>query len=482
MAQHVEASNTITRYALPVAGELYDGGETLVVLDKFTGKPWAEVAVADREAVDRAIRAAEKAYKEMALTPYRRYEVLLRASQLLQERKEQIAEVMVHEGGKVWKEALGEVDRATQTLILSGEEAKRVTGEMIPVEGAPGAENRLGFTIRVPIGVICAIGPFNFPLNLVAHKVAPAIAAGNGVVLKPASTTPVTSLMLAEVLYDAGLPREFLSVVVGSGSTVGEWLLQDERFGHYTFTGSAKVGERIKEVTKLRHCTLELGSNAATIVHEDADLDKAANLCAIKAFNNAGQVCISVQRLLVHETVFDDFLQRLVAETDRLVLGDPRDPNTDIGPMISESEAERVENWVQEALQQGARLVRGGKRNGSMFEPTILTDVRRDMKVVCEEVFGPVVTVVPYRNIDEALEIANDSRFGLQGGLFTRSLEIMYKVAREFRVGGLMVNDASSFRVDQMPYGGVKNSGIGREGPRYAIEDMTELHLVVVNL
>lgn len=469
-------------YGLFIDGEWIDTGERLDVIEKYSGRPFASMSVADRAAVDRAIAAAARAWKQNPLSPYRRYEILTAAARLWSERREEIATALAREAGKIIREAYAEVDRVTQIFLLSGEEAKRITGEMIPVGSVPGSDNRFGFTIRVPVGVVCAISPFNFPALLTAHKVAPAIAAGNAVVLKPASTTPLMSVFMCEVLEQAGLPPGYLNLVVGGGSTVGEWLLQDPRINFYTFTGSSDVGERIKARTGLRRCKLELGSNAATIVHSDADLAQAARLCALKAFNNAGQVCISVQRVLVQEDVFEEFTRLMVEETRRFKLGDPLDPKTDIGPMISESEAIRAEEWVREAVAQGARVVTGGERNGAFLAPTILVDVRRDMKVVCNEVFAPVVSLIPYGTIDEAIALANDSEFGLQGGVFTRSIDVAFKVAREFEVGGVMVNDASSFRVDQMPYGGVKRSGIGREGPKYAIEEMTDTRLVMFNL
>lgn len=472
----------VRHYGLYIDGEWVTTGKQMDVIAKYSGEPFATVAVAEKEHVDRAIAAAARVWKKEKMTPYQRYEVLMRAADIWESRREEIARTMTLEAGKPLKESLVEVDRIPQIFRLSAEEAKRIAGEMIPTGATPGGENRFGFTIRVPVGVVCAISPFNFPALLTAHKVAPAIAAGNAVVLKPASTTPMQSVYMAQVLEEAGLPKGFLNLVIGGGSTVGEWLLQDPRVNYYTFTGSDGVGERLKAAIGLRRCKLELGSNAATIVFDDADLDKAAELCTQKAFSNAGQVCISVQRVLVHEKVFDQFAARAKRVAESLKMGDPLDPSTDVGPMIEEREAKRVEEWVQEAVEQGARVLVGGQRQGRMMPPTVLVDVKQEMKVVCQEVFGPVVSLIPFKDYDEAIELANASEFGLQGGVFTGSVDTALRVAREFECGGVMINDASSFRVDQMPYGGVKRSGIGREGPKYAIEDMTDMKLVMFNL
>lgn len=477
-----EQQNQVTTYPLFINGEWVDTGRYTKVADKYTGEVFAQVAEAGRDEVERAVATAARIWKEKPLTPYQRYEILTRAAQIWRSRREEFAVALAREAGKIIREAQVEVDRVAEIFILSGEEAKRIHGEMVPQGTTPGSETRFGFTIRVPVGAVCAISPFNFPSLLTAHKVGPALAAGNSVVLKPASTTPLQSVFMCQVLEEAGLPAGYLNLVVGGGSTVGEWLLQDKRFNFYTFTGSSGIGERIKAVTGLRRCKLELGSNAATIVHSDADLAQAAKLCALKAFNNAGQVCISVQRILVQKDVLPEFSRLLVEETAKFKQGNPLETSTDIGPMISEKEAARVEEWVAEAVSQGAKVAFGGKREGAMHQPTIMVDVRTDMKVVCQEVFGPVVSLLPYETIDEAIALANDSEFGLQGGVFTKNIDTAFKVAREFEVGGVMINDASSFRVDQMPYGGVKNSGIGREGPKYAIEEMTEMRLVMLNL
>ena len=333
----------------------------------------------------------------------------------------------------------------------------------------------------MPVGVVAAITPFNYPFLLGAHKVGPAIAAGNAVVLKPPPVTPLSSLVLLEAFSQAGLPPGYLQVLVG-GADLGEAMLREERFGFYTFTGSTLVGRHIKESVGMRRVALELGNNSPNIVHRDADLALAAGACARKGTSAAGQACISVQRILVHESVMEPFVEMLAREMDALSLGDPEDPGTDVGPMVSETAAERAKDWLAQAVGGGARVVTGGRVEGPFVSPTVLVDTLPDMLVECEEVFAPVVTVRPYRTLDEAFAYANDTRFGLQAGIFTKSLDVAMAAARKLHFGGVIVNDASSYRADNMPYGGVKSSGVGREGPKYAIEDLTELRTVVLNL
>ncbi|WP_231572119.1 aldehyde dehydrogenase family protein [Pontibacillus halophilus] len=463
-------------------GEWTSSSETVDVYDKYSKDVHATISKAGEEEVERAITSAYEAFHNTDFPPYERYKVLHRVSELLQEKKEELAQIITAEAGKPIKQARTEIDRATQTFELSAEEAKRITGEGVPVEAAPGSENRLAFTIRVPVGVVGAISPFNFPVNLVAHKIAPAIAAGNSVVLKPASRTPVSSLKLAELFHEAGLPKGFLNVVVGSGSVVGNQMMQDERVNLYTFTGSAEVGLKLKQNTGLNKLVLELGNNSPVIIDKYADVKKAAETTAQKAFAYAGQVCISVQRMYVHEEVMNEFKEHFIEATKSLVVGNPYDDKTDVGPMISEEEAKRAEEWISEAKEAGATIVHGGTRNGAQFEPTILTDVDQSMKVVCEEIFAPVVTMMTFNDLDRVIDEVNQSNYGLQGGIFTKDLNRAYKAARKVEVGGFMINDASQYRVDLMPYGGVKNSGWGKEGPKYSIEEMTEERLVVMNL
>lgn len=469
-------------YSLYINGKWIETPNTFPVVDKYSGEVFATVCASCPLEVDAAITAAVNAFKTGPLPPFQRYQILAKAAALIEAQADDLAITITHEGGKVFRDAKTEVLRAAQVFLIAAEEAKRISGEMVPVEAAPGAETRIAYTIRVPVGVICAISPFNFPFNLATHKIAPALAAGNTVVLKPASATPISAINICRILEEAGLPPGYLNLVLGGGNEVGDLLLKDERINFYTFTGSPKVGKQIMSMIGLRKATMELGSNSVTIVHKDADISKAAALCSRMPFVNAGQICISVQRLLVHREIYDQFAEILATETRKLVLGNPLDPETDIGPMISEVEAARAEAWINAALQGGATLLCGGKRNGALFEPTILTNVKPDMQVVCEEVFAPVVSLIPYDDFDEAIAMTNASKYGLQAGVFTSSIEIAAKASQMLEVGGVIINDTSVYRADQAPYGGIKESGIGREGPKYVIQEMTESKLIVFNL
>lgn len=474
-------STNVVNYGLYVNGDWVNTKELMEVTNKYSLEVAYTTAIAEEHHVNKAVQSAKDSLK-VAFTPYNRFKVLQKASQLLLEQKEKFAKVLAVEVGKPIRESLGEVERAAQTLEISAEEAKRINGEGVPVEAAPGSENRMAFTIKVPVGVIAAITPFNVPLNLVCHKIGPALAAGNSVVLKPAEVTPICALMLAKLFEEAGLPKGRLNVVTGHGPEIGDWLLANKDVNMFTFTGSPRVGEIIRQKAGLRKVALELGNNSATIVHSDANLEQASTLVAQKSFNNAGQVCISVQRVYVHENVFSEFVSKLKEKTEKFEVGNPLEQTTDIGPMIRLSEAERVDSWVKEAVAEGATIVTGGKRDGAFYYPTILTNVNDNMKVCRQELFGPVVTVAPYSDKEEVIRKVNDSDYGLQAGLFTKDLEFAMKAAREIEVGGLIVNDASAYRVDHMPYGGVKRSGTGKEGPKYAIEEMTEERIVVINL
>lgn len=472
----------VHHYRLYIDGKWVETDERIPVTHKYTGEVIATIAKAKRQHVEDAVTRALETFRRSALTPSQRSDILLEASRIAEKRREELELSLVREVGKTRKDARGEMDRVINTLRLSSEEAKRIAGEMVPLAATPGAENRLGFAIRVPKGVIGAITPFNYPLLLSTHKVAPAIAAGNTVVLKPATATPIASFLLVELLEQAGLPKGHVNIVTGSGSQVGDWLLDDPRIAMYTFTGSAEVGAAIKQRSGLRPVALELGNNSPNIVHEDADLDLAARLIAQRSFHNAGQACIAVQRILVAESVAEAFTEAYLKEVRQLRVGDPEDPETDVGPMISEAEAIRAESWVQEAIAQGAELLCGGRREGAVFHPTVLTRTTPAMKVNCLEVFAPVVTIIPYRTIEEAFAIANASSYGLQAGIFTNDLNIAMRAARVLEYGGVIINDVSTYRNDVMPYGGIKNSGLGKEGPRYAIEEMTDLRMVVMNL
>jgi succinate-semialdehyde dehydrogenase/glutarate-semialdehyde dehydrogenase len=470
----------MTTYPLLIDGEAVTGETTLPVVDKFTGRQIADVACASRAQVARAVQAAADAFAARRLPPYERYAILSRAAVLVQERKAELVETIVAESGFTVSDGETEVARTTQTLILSAEEAKRIHGEMVPLDGAPGVTNRIGFTIRVPVGVVCAITPFNSPLNTVAHKVAPALAAGNSVVLKPASTTPISAALFCRLLIDAGLPAGYINLVNGAGRDIGAWLLEEEHVRFYTFTGSTSVGRAIQRGAGLRRTQLELGSVSSTIVCDDANLEWAAPRCVNASFRKAGQVCTSVQRLFVQEGILDRFVEQLIARTAAAKVGDPRDPATLVGPMIAEREAERAESWVHEAVAQGARVATGGRRDGAIFYPTIVVNATPRMRVMCEEVFAPVISLVPFRSVEDAIRQVNDTPFGLAAGLFTSSISTALQAARDLEVGTLHVNETSSSRVDLMPYGGVKDSGFGREGPRSAIREMTDERLITI--
>lgn len=470
------------RYGHFIDGKWIESEETLSVLNKYTGEVYAEIGRASREVVSYAVENAAHTFKTKKLSPGKRFDILMKAVQLFEERKEELAKVLMYEMGKVHKEAFAEIERGIQTFTASAEEAKRIAGSGVPL-GQTGMDSKLAFTLRVPVGVIGAITPFNFPFNLTAHKIGPAIAAGNTVVLKPAEVTPTIACKLADILAEAGLPPGFLNVVNGLGRETGEYLLENEKVSMYTFTGSPGVGRRIKSKTGIRKVLLELGNNSPNIVHKDApSIERAAELCAARGFSNAGQACISVQRIYVHQDVYDRFIQKAAEVAKSLKVGNPEHPSTDIGPMISEKEAQRAEQWVAEAIREGASLITGGGRRGAVLEPTILANVNKTMKVVCQEVFAPVISVQPYDDIEDAFQEANDSNMGLQVGLFTGDLNIALRAMQKLEFGGVIINDVSTYRADVMPYGGVKDSGIGKEGPRYAVEEMTEERLVVIDM
>ncbi|GIM48073.1 aldehyde dehydrogenase [Collibacillus ludicampi] len=472
---------SIKSYGLYIGGEWVETKESIPVYHKYTGEMIASVAKAEKHHVGDAVSTALNTFKNDVLTPFERYKILLKTTEIIEKRRTSLEYTLIREVGKTRKDAKGELDRTIETFRLCAEEAKRISGEMVPLHAIQGGENRLGFTIRVPKGVIVGITPFNYPLLLGTHKIAPAFAAGNTVVVKPAPTTPLTTMQLIEIMEEAGLPKGYVNVING-GAEVGEWLLDDERVAMYSFTGSAKVGRYIKERSGMRSVALELGNNSPNIVHADADLDWAAKQTASRSFHNAGQACIAVQRIFVHESVFNEFTDKYLSYVKQLKVGNPEDPDTDVGPMISEQEAIRAETWVQEAIAGGAKSLLPVRREGSILYPVVLVDTRPEMKVVCEEVFAPIVCLIPYRDIDEAFAQANDSKYGLQAGLFTRDLNLALKAAKTLEYGGVIINDVSTYRNDAMPYGGVKNSGIGKEGPYYAIREMTEERMVVINL
>jgi len=467
-------------------GHLIDGkwvqeGEGFSVLDKYTLEEFARVQEASRGNVTKAVDNALHTFHTIKLSSKERYNILMKAARIIEKQKEALAMLLVHEVGKSLKDAQVEIERGHQTLIASAEEAKRITGTGIPL-ALDQVEDKTAFTIRVPVGVIGAITPFNFPFLLTIHKIGPAIAAGNTVVLKPSELTPLISCKLADILLEAGLPPGFLNVVNGRGETTGEYLLEDERVSMYTFTGSPKVGRHIKSKTGIKKVTLELGNNSPNIIHKDApDLKKAAELCVRRGFANAGQACISVQRVYVHKERYEDFIAIAKEVGNSLIVGDPKDPETDIGTMITEKEASRIDKWIQEAVKGGATCILGGKREKSQYYPTILTDVKPTMNVMCKEVFAPVINIISYEDIDDVFTQANDSPYGLQAGVFTQDLKVAMRAAHVLEYGGVIINDVSTYRADVMPYGGVKNSGIGKEGPYYAVQEMTEERIVVIN-
>ena len=416
-----------------------------------------------------------------ALPSHARFHLLQRIAGALYDRREEFARIMTGEAGKPITDARREVARAVQTFTIAAEEAKRIPGEVIPLDWTPGMDSHLGILRRVPIGPVLGITPFNFPLNLVAHKVAPALAAGNPILIKPAPQTPLTALLLAEVGLEAGVPPGGLNVLP-CDNRVAERLVVDPRFKLLSFTGSAAVGWMLKAKCGKKKVVLELGGNAGVIVEQDADLDFAAQRCASGGFGYAGQTCISVQRIFVHHSVVDLFTTKLLLQVARLKGGDPNDESTVVGPLIDQHAAHRVEEWIGEAVAQGARVLLGGKRMGSVVEATVLTNVTPTMKVSCQEVFGPVVTVTPYRQFDEALQAMNRSEYGLQAGVFTQDVNKVFHAFRHLEVGAVLVNEIPTFRAEHMPYGGVKDSGLGREGLRISIEEMTEPRFLVLNV
>lgn len=467
---------------LLIDGEWVAAAQTVPIHNPFDGRVVGQAPQAAPADMDRAIAAAHRCFSEYRQWPrHRRAKLLTAIATRLLEAREEFATLMAAEAGKPLQYAQGEVDRAVATFTWAAEEAKRIGGETPPLDAAPAGEGYLAVTSRLPVGPVAAISPFNFPLNLVAHKVAPALAVGASVVLKPPPQAPLTSLRLGRVVQEAGAPAGVLNVVPCSVAVAGQ-LVTDERMQILSFTGSAKVGWALKAKAGRKRVLLELGGNAAAIVHDDADLEWAAGRLAVGAFAYAGQVCISAQRLYVHAAVYDAFMERFLAAVTRLPVGDPSDGRTVVGPMIDETSAARVEAWVREAVDRGARLLLAGTRKGTLFSPVVLADVDPAMEVVCEEVFGPVVVVASYRNFDEAVSLANRSVYGLQASVFTRQIDRVFESFAGLEVGGVIINDYPMFRVDHMPYGGVKASGLGREGVRYTMEAMTEPRLLVVRL
>jgi acyl-CoA reductase-like NAD-dependent aldehyde dehydrogenase len=465
---------------LLIGGEWIGSELTTTIFNKYTGEPLGPVAVATPQQVDDAVAGVRRGFETQALSPHERFSILSAAADLVAQRADIFIPLITAEAGFTRADGDSEVRRCQQTLQLCAEEAKRLAGDMIPMDATPGLRDRIGFTIRVPRGVVCAITPYNSPLNTVAHKLGPALAGGNAVILKPSEHTPLTAALLCQALLDAGLPPALLALVHGTGDTVGRQLLADPRINFYTFTGSTRVGREIQQAAGLRGTQLELGSIASTIVFEDADVAAAIPKLINACFRKAGQVCTSVQRILVDRRILPDFTERFVAAAKSVKFGDPSEPGTVVGPMISEAQACRAESWIAHAYVQGARVLAGGRRHGSVLEPTVLTDVKPEMRVMRDEVFAPVVSIVGFDTAEEAYAIANNTPYGLAVGVFTKNLSIAFDAARQLHFGGIHINETSSSRVDVMPFGGVKDSGFGREGPHYAVREMTEERLVTI--
>jgi acyl-CoA reductase-like NAD-dependent aldehyde dehydrogenase len=475
---------TQTHVAAPHAyllnGSWVNQGPVEQVKSPYNGEVVAEVVMAGKGEAEQAIAAATEAFSTTRkMASAQRQRVLERVSGSIAAQSEEFAHMMALEAGKPLRTARAEVARAVFTFKVAAEESTRIYGEYVPLDGLETARGRWGLVRRFPLGPIAAITPFNFPLNLVAHKIAPAIAAGCSMVLKPAQQTPVTALMLAKIIQEAGWPAGALNVLPLSNEDAAP-LIEDDRIKMLTFTGSGAVGWALKAKAGKKRVTLELGGNAAVVILSDADLEYAADRCVTVGFGYSGQSCISAQRILVHQPIYERFLQMVLDRVARLKAGDPLDESTDIGPLIRESDAVRAENWIREAVTAGAILRTGGARRGSMMEPTILTNTKAEMKVNCQEVFAPVKTVEPYSTYDEALTRVNASPYGLQAGVFTSDVRLIFRAFEQLEVGGVMANDVPTWRADQMPYGGVKDSGLGREGLRYAIEEMTEPKLLVL--
>lgn len=466
-------------YSFYLAGDFCNSDHSIQIKNSFENKMVAEVCLADESHLELAIQAAQAVEKTMMQLPsYKKYEILMHIASLMKEHKNKLAEVLCNEACKPLKLALGEVDRAIQVFIVAAEEARRLPKEYLSIDWTPAGEGKEGFVKYFPVGLVAGISPFNFPLNLAVHKIAPAIAAGCPIILKPSSSTPLSTLELAALIDKTELPKGALSVLPMNRET-GNRLVSDERFKLLTFTGSPEVGWKMKADAGKKKVVLELGGNAGVIISSSADVSKAVEKCVIGGFSYAGQVCIHTQRIYVHEKIEKDFTDRFVERTKQLKAGPAADLQSEISALIDERNAIRVESWIDEAIKDGAVLHCGGKRSGAFVEPTILSHTRNDMKVNCCEIFGPVVIIEPFIDIKEAVRNINNSRFGLQAGLFTDSVSEMDYAFNHIEVGGLMINDVPTFRVDHMPYGGVKDSGLGREGVKYAIMDMLEPRLMV---
>ncbi|MDP9491865.1 MAG: aldehyde dehydrogenase family protein [Actinomycetota bacterium] len=474
-------ATTATERQLLIGGEWVETGEWQEVRSPYSGDVVARVPTAGAEETRHAIDAAHAAMQE-PLPAHKRAEILVKVAGALGKRHDEVARLISDEAGKPMKAARIEAARAMSTYTFAAVEARKLAGDVVPMDASQAGEGKLAFTLRRPLGVVGAISPFNFPLNLVAHKIAPALAAGCAVVLKPAGQTPLSALLLAELETEAGLPPGWLNVVVGRSSEIGDALVEDDRVKVLTFTGSSGVGWKLAERSPRKRVNLELGNSTPLIVEADADIATAAAATAQHGFSFAGQSCISIQRVYVQDDVYDDYVAQLVPKVEALKLGDPADEETDVGPVIDEEARDRITDWIEEARSAGAEILAGGSLEGDLVQPTVIANAGIDLKVSCEEVFGPVVTVNRYSTLDEAIELANSTKYGLQGGIFTANIRNAMKAAAELEFGGITINEAPTFRADQMPYGGVKESGNTKEGPAYAVRELTEERLVVIDL
>ncbi len=466
-----------------VAGQWVDKPRKIEVTNPFDNSVIDAVPKADAGDLEKALAFAERGAKVMAkLSSYERWRILRKAADMMAVRNEELGQIISKEEGKIIAEGRGEASRAVETMMGSAEEAKRLHGETVPLDADPTGSKKLGFTLRVPCGVVAAIAPFNFPLNLVCHKVGPALAAGNTVIIKPASDTPLSAIKLTEILLEAGLPPEGIQCLTGSGGEIGDALVADRRVRKVTFTGSREIGERICRTAGIKKVTMELGSNSPVIVMPDADMEKVATVLAMTGYGNAGQTCISTQRVLASKKIYGDLLAALKPKVEALTAGNQLDEKNKVGPMVKESEAVRVDAWINEAVSGGAKLVAGGGRRGAIYLPALVADVHPDMRISRDELFGPALALTPFDTIEEAIALANDSVYGLAAGIFTDNIEWAMRFAREAEAGNLHVNWGSQWRVDLMPYGGLKDSGFGKEGPKYAVNEMTELKMVVFHL
>jgi acyl-CoA reductase-like NAD-dependent aldehyde dehydrogenase len=457
--------------------------DTLDVHNPFNQEKVAELALAQHTDLEDAVNNSFETFHSTmkGMSAHQRADILRKAADLLAEQAEDFAETIVKEAGKPIKFSRDEIRRSIQVIRFASELAKNITGEVIPMDAAIGGENRIGLVTQKPLGVVGAITPFNFPLNLSLHKIAPAIAAGNTIVFKPAEKTPVSAYMLVKLFQEAGLPDGVLNLLMGTGE-IGASLVTHEKVHKITFTGSLPVGRKIQESAGFKKVTLELGSNSPNIIFEDANLERAVTDLVKGAFAFSGQVCISAQRIYVQKAIYEQFLEKFIKETKALKIGDPKDEDTDIGPMINEDEAKRAKLWIDDAARKGAKIETGGEQNSTVLTPTIMTNVERNMKIVAEEVFAPIVSVIPFDNEDEVIEYSNDSIYGLQAGVFTKDIDRAIRVADQLEMGGVWINEISTYRQDNHPYGGVKQSGIGKEGVKYAIEDMTEMKFIGIKL